>query len=239
MFFPLFAGAVFFAVPQAGAVWFVFDLYAKVAADPERQGDGLCRPAGPFYFPLLICLVVFVATCSSDLKATYHYLHYVRNVPSRVGTEEETKALIEAMTSAPAKLTNQVGKNMWVDKTHVQRFETFASGRFSAWRGPGRTSGAVVKLTMEAILLAARTWYVLYAPSNEDLLMKAVALTFASLIDDTEYSFCEPHTTKGLLKSLPHMGFSALLERIDKEYLSFSYKSLLYIHSVAMNEVIK
>jgi len=213
MFFPLFAGAVLSAVAQAGAAWYVFELNANVAADPERQGDDLCSPAGTSYFLRLICMVVFVATCSSDLKETYDYFQCVWNVPSRAGTEEEREALNEVDTSAPAKLTNQLDSLKKVG----YRLETFAFGGFLPLERAWAYFWGVVKLAMEVLLLACGTGYVLYASSNEDLLMNSVALTFVSQIDDTAYSFCVTRIFKDYMEGLPQMGF-IMNDKVDKDY---------------------
>ena len=216
VFFPLFAGAVLSAVAQAGAAWYVFELNANVAADSARQGDDLCSPAGTSYFLRLICMVVFIATCSSDLKETYHYFQYMWNVPSRVGTEEDRKALNEVDICAPAKLTDQVGE--FSGKKQGYRFETFAFGGFLPLERAWAYFWGVVKLAMEVLLLVCGVGYVLYASSNEDLLMNSVALTFVSQIDDTAYSFCATRSFKGYMKGLPQMGFIMNDDKVDEEY---------------------
>ena len=64
----------------------------------------------------------------------------------------------------------------------------------------------LVKMVGEVLVLLSGSAYVLFADSNENLVLNSVALLFITQIDDVAYSFAVTDLLKGLLNGLPDIG---------------------------------
>lgn len=201
VFAPLYIAAVSCAVAQGGAIYYVFEINNERWTENNSQGVDQCNPPDTAFYLRLICLVVFVATVSGDLKESFNYFQYCRRVPNRTYSDEERDALSDSPVSVLAQEVDLIN-----DDGNEYKLETIGVGGFT-WLGRcWAYVWGLVKIAAEMLLLVGGTGYVLYADSNENLLLNSVALTFISQIDDVAYNFTLTTTLKGIVTALPNIG---------------------------------
>ncbi|GMI51394.1 hypothetical protein ScalyP_jg7489 [Parmales sp. scaly parma] len=208
LYLPLILGAVFCAIAQGGALFYVLELNHKRYTELIEQKINPCEPPDTAYFLRLICLAVFVCTVSVDFKESFHYFQWLRFVPNRTHSAEETKAL--------KKFNMKMLKNFaWCVSTQdvivtrrctEYKVESIAFGGFTKNERVWAYFWGVVKFALEIMLLVGGTGYVLYADSNENLLLNSVSLVFISQIDDIAYQFTVTKGFKGMLTAMPDIG---------------------------------
>ncbi|GMI34927.1 hypothetical protein TeGR_g9098 [Tetraparma gracilis] len=198
---PLFVSSVFAAVAQLGAIYYVFDMNSTTKETYDELGVDQCYAPGSALFLRWICVTVFVASVLMDLKESCSIVSYLSLIPT---INKWTDADKEALDDKNSLLT----KRVVVAKTNGTQYqiEVICCGGISSLERAWWWLWIVVKVVAELGCMVAGSGYVLYADSNENLILNSVALLFITQIDDIAYSFAVTDYFKGLLDGLPDIG---------------------------------
>ena len=198
---PVLFGGVGAAVCQAGMVYYIFQLNK----DAKVYYDGLslsnyCEAEGTDHVLRIICLLILVCNCACDLKESFLLLRYMQLIPDmNPKSVESLNALQTSLATKNVLVTNSSGVEYRIECIAFGGFSSLAS-RYHAY------FWVAVKALMEVGLFVSGTGFVLYANSNENLILKNVALTFITQIDDVLYKFAITDAFKQIMDNLPTIG---------------------------------
>jgi hypothetical protein len=159
--------SVFAAVAQLGAIYYVFDMNSTTKETYDELGVHQCEAPGSAYFLRLICLTVFVASVLVDLKESCCIVSYLSLIPTiNKWTDADKKALHAGKKSLFTKRV--VVAN---EKDRQFQIEAICCGGISSLERAWWWLWIVVKVVAELGCMVAGSGYVLYADSNENLIL--------------------------------------------------------------------
>jgi len=203
---PLIVMSVCTVMAQLGSIWYVFNITIETKDASEEAGVNQCEAPGSSYFLRLICLSVFVATVLVDLKESAAMAQYVGFIPTMNKSdlnEKDEEILDSCGTSLLAKKvrvhdTSATNKHFNMEVIGCGGITTVERMWFRFW--------ILLKIAAEGLVLFVGAGYVLYADSNENLILNSVALLFITQIDDIAYSFAVTDVFKNMLNGVPDIG---------------------------------
>jgi len=199
---PLFIMSVLTVMAQLGSIWYVFDVTVETKDAFEEAGVNQCEAPGSSYFLRLICLCVFVASVLVDLKESAAMAQYVCHIPTmnKSDLDEKDEEILKYCN------TSLVAKKVRVIKGNEFNMEVICCGGITTVERMWFWFWIFLKIAAEGLVLFVGARYVLYADSNENLILNSVALLFITQIDDIAYNFAVTDLFKNLLNGVPDIG---------------------------------
>ena len=71
----------------------------------------------------------------------------------------------------------------------------------------------VLKISIEIALLYVGSAYILYADSNENIILNALSLTFVAELDNLAYEYLTSSVVKRILGLLPKFGYNQVTDK--------------------------
>jgi len=199
---PLFIMSVFTVMAQLISIWYVFGITVETKDASEEAGFNQCEAPDSSYLLRLTCLCVFVASVLVDLKESAAMVEYVCHIPTmnKSDLNEKDKEILNfCRTSLLAKKVKAKCRNYFnMEEICCGGITTIERMWFWFW--------IFLKIAAEGLVLFVGARYVLYADSNENLILNSVALLFITQIDDIAYTFAVTDTFKIDLNGVPDIG---------------------------------
>ena len=198
LYLPFLIAAIFSAVAQFGAVYYVFDITSDTIHTGRCDAEG-----GGSYFLRLICLVTFVASAGVEMKESYYFAEYVQCIPTiKSMSKLDRTTLDDFETSLLAKRVKVCN----LEKGYEVEIETIAAGGLTLFEKAWCWLWVLVKLSAEMLVLVSGSRYVLYADTDEKLILNSVVLLFITEIDDIAFSLASTNLTRRALDAMPTVG---------------------------------
>eukprot|EP00944_MAST-04C_sp_MAST-4C-sp1_P006440 g6440.t1 len=199
---PVLLSFLFAVVGQVAGLYYILNIVQEMQQQQLHNGIKLCM--GGDYFLRLICTTAYYATVGISIFQTIDLFKWITAVPKY--KPEDLHVL--------KRLNYTFGLHFSIEKVVGQGREGEVGIKKVAYGGITKVTRvmwyliAIFKIILEVTLLVVGSAYILYANTNEDLILNSVSLVFVADFDNIAYSYALTETMKRVLsKQMPKFGY--------------------------------
>ena len=164
----------------------------------EGGGEEANCSGGGSTFLRVICVSVFCSLVWSEIRESINFFKWTMRLPA---WNEEDRAVLEELRTGFAVQKKTVKVKIGGDQIEFKVNHIVAGGVVRYYRWLMIFVGSIMKGIIELGVLVGGTSYIVYANSNENILLNAVSLLFILEIDNYMYNYMSSDVIKRFVEN--------------------------------------